>query len=406
MEITWIIAGVAVVGLLVWAWIAQRRKFADEYFVGLTPGLSPVGGQPENRVPVPGGVEYNGEVAVAFNPPKGVAPGMAGTVVDGKPETRDVIATIVDLAARGHLSIVVVESTRARNGRDWELRVADRPPADSLDPGERQLLHDLFVGGPEVRLANLPREGNPAINDYQYRLADQSYQQGWFRNVGGLHPVRIVWIAAAVMLLIGFAAGLTPLLVAGGVAAVGGVLIGAQTAQRPVRTAEGTALRIQTLGFKKYLETAEKEQFKYEEASEIFSKYLPWAIVLGVAAHWVKVFGDLAAQAREDGYEDDFDLVWLGVMGWGVADMAIGLSMFAGGMDLGGMADGGLGDAFGDPGAMFDSGAIEGVGADATGADLGGFDGASIGSDSGGWGDFGGGDFGGFGGGDFGGGGD
>ena len=48
---------------------------------------------------MPGGSEYSGEVAVAFNPPKGVRPGLAGTVVDGKPETRDVIATIVDLAA-------------------------------------------------------------------------------------------------------------------------------------------------------------------------------------------------------------------------------------------------------------------------------------------------------------------
>ena len=89
MNLTWILLGVAVLALLVWAWRAQRRKFADEYFAGVTPGLTPAGGQPEHRVPVPGGAEYNGEVAVAFNPPKGVRPGLAGTVVDGKPETRD-----------------------------------------------------------------------------------------------------------------------------------------------------------------------------------------------------------------------------------------------------------------------------------------------------------------------------
>lgn len=390
MDLTWILLGVAVLALLVWAWRAQRRKFADEYFAGVTPGLTPVGAQTEQRVPVPGGAEYTGEVAVAFNPPKGVRPGLAGTVVDGKPETRDVIATIVDLAARGHLSIVVVENPRSRTGKDWELRKADKPTADRADPMEAQLLRDLFVGGPDVRLSELRRLGNPAVGDYQYALANASYEGGWFRHVTGMHPVRIVWIVAALMLLAGFGMGVPALLAGGAVAALGGVVIGSQGMQRPVRTAEGTALRVQTLGFKRYLETAEKEQFSYEEASEIFSKYLPWAIVLGVAAHWVKVFGDLAAAARADGYEDDMDLLWLGVVGWGVHDAMFSLAMFSAMDGFGDM--GGMGDAFGDPGSMFDSGAIDGLGADAGGSfgDFGGF---------------GGGDGGGFGGGDGGGGG-
>ncbi len=409
MDVLWIVAGLGVVALLVWAWRAQRTKFADEYFEGVTPGLTPIGAQPEHRVPVPGGSEYKGEVAVAFSPPRGVRPGLAGTVVDGKPETRDVIATIVDLAARGHLSIVVVESARSHNGKDWELRVADAAPADQLDRDERQLLHDLFVGGPEVRLSDLPRQSNRAVADYQYVLANNSYERGWFRNVSGMHPVRIVWIVAGLLLLYGFGTGTGAAMAAGAVAGLGGLLIGAQTKQRPVRTAEGTALRIQTLGFKRYLETAEKEQFKYEEASEIFSKYLPWAIVLGVAGHWVKVFGDLAAAAREDGYDDGMDLLWLGVVGWGVHDAMFSLAMFSAMDGFGGMGDvGGLGDAFGDPSGMFDAGAIDGLGFDATGIG-GGFDGASLGSDmGGGFGDFGGGGDAGssFGGGDWGGGGD
>ncbi|MFT3861191.1 DUF2207 domain-containing protein [Micropruina sp.] len=420
----WVVAGVAVVLLLVWAWRAQQRKFADELFAGLTPGLAPAPGQADQRVPVPGGGEYTGEVAVAFSPPRGVRPGLAGTVVDGKPESRDVMATIVDLAARGHLTITVVEDPSARGGKDWELHVADAAPVNDVpDPIEQELLHALFTGGPDMRLSSLPRQGNHAFNDHQYALANQSYEQGYFRLVTGMQPVRIVWIAAGLLLLLSFVTGAGWLTGAGVLAALGAAVIGSRSNQRPVRTAEGTALRIQTLGFKRYLETAEKEQFAYEEAAEIFSKYLPWAIVLGVAAHWTKVFGDLAAQARADGYDDDLDVLWLGVVGWGVHDAMFTLAMFSAmdGFDGAGLAGAGLegagldgafdgagfGDAFGD-GGMFDSGTIDGLGADAGGAfgDLGGSDFSAV--DSGGsWGgDFGGGDWGGFGGGDFGGGGD
>jgi len=407
MQWVWIVTAAGVILLLVWAWRAQQRKFADEIFEGVTPGLAPAPGQVDQRGPVKGG-EYAGEIAVAFNPPRGIRPGLAGTVVDGKPETRDVMATIVDLAARGHLSVTIVEEPSASNGKDWELRVAGQRPIDRVEPAERDLLQTLFMDGPTVRLSHLPAERNPSFTDARYALANDSYEGGYFRHVTGMQPVRIVWIVAGALLLIGFATGTGAILAGAAVAALGGAMIGARTTQRPVRTAEGSAVRIQTLGFKRYLETAETEQFSYEEAAGIFSKYLPWAIVLGVAAHWVKVFGDLAAQARADGYSDDFDLLWLGVMGWGMHDAMFSLAMFSAmdGMDgMGAIGDGGgLGDAFGDPGAMFDNSTIDGMGADAGGA-FGDFGADSSVADAGGWGgDFGGGggDWGG-GGGDFGG---
>ncbi|MFT4218006.1 MAG: DUF2207 domain-containing protein [Micropruina sp.] len=408
MYLTWIVAMLGVAALLVWAWRAQRRKFADEMFAGVIPGLAPLAGQADTRVPVPGGAEYSGEVAVAFNPPRGVRPGLAGTVVDGAPETRDVMATIIDLAARGHLSVTVVESPRSRNGKDWALHAADTPPNDALDDIEREFLHELFIVSPDVRLSELPLQGNRAFSECQYMLANQSYGRGYFRHVTGMQPVRVVWIVAGLLLLLGFGTGIGAAMAAGAVAAVGAAVISARTTQRPVRTAEGTALRIQTLGFKRYLATAEAEQFSYEEAAGVFSKYLPWAIVLGVADHWVKVFGDLAAHARADGYDDDFDLVWLGVMGWGLSDAMFTLAMFSALDGFDGVGEiGSLGDAFGDSGDMFDAGTIDTLGADAGSAfgDPGGFDGdfSSV-SDGGGFGDFGGGDFGGFG--DFGGGGD
>src|SRR4029453_12748533 len=63
----------------------------------------------------------------------------------------------------------------------------------------------------------------------------------------------------------------------------------------PARTAKGTAALAQARGFREYLVTAEANQIRFEEGEDIFSRYLPFAIVFGVTERWAKVFQDLAA---------------------------------------------------------------------------------------------------------------
>lgn len=76
MDVTWVGAALGVAVVLVWAWRAQRRKFADEMFAGVIPGLVPLGGQAETRVPVTWRqrIPQARLVAVAFNPPRSHRP--------------------------------------------------------------------------------------------------------------------------------------------------------------------------------------------------------------------------------------------------------------------------------------------------------------------------------------------
>ena len=64
------------------------------------------------------------------------------------------------------------------------------------------------------------------------------------------------------------------------------------------RTATGSAVLAQTKGFELYLTTAETEQIKFEEGIDVFSRYLPYAIVFGVAERWTKIFQQLADEGR------------------------------------------------------------------------------------------------------------
>ena len=68
--------------------------------------------------------------------------------------------------------------------------------------------------------------------------------------------------------------------------------------RRGQRTAEGRAVCDQVEGFKTYLATAEADQLRFEEGEDIFSKYLPWAIIFELADRWAKICADLVAMGR------------------------------------------------------------------------------------------------------------
>ena len=137
-------------------------------------------------------------------------------------------------------------------------------------------------------------------------------------------------------------------------------------------------MRIQSLGFKQYLVTAEADQIKFEEAADIFSRYLPYAIVFGVAERWSKLFGEIAKKHQLDAGLSDVamldlmtDLMWLDILsGGGITD---GFGEALGAFDpegLGQMFEG-VGDGFGDLGDAVSEGF---AGLDFDGCDLGDLD--------------------------------
>lgn len=245
----------------------------DEIWQGLTPGQVPRPGQDAKAVPVKPGPEYQGAVAVQFTPPAGVTPGLVGTVVDGKAHLHDVTATILDLAVRGWLTMEPQEGAGQDSAkRDWRLvRSLHRPTGDRLSPLEDELLHRiLFFRRDAVMLSQLAQGDGQQLRDTQVGLYREVVARGWYPR----HP-RSRW-------------------------------------RRVPRTADGTAVRIQSLGFKEYLRTAEGHQIKFEEAAGLFSRYLPYAIVFGVAREWADTFAEVVSRAEAAGVDIGlFEMVWI-----------------------------------------------------------------------------------------------
>src|SRR5699024_5926465 len=70
---------------------------------------------------------------------------------------------------------------------------------------------------------------------------------------------------------------------------------------RPARrTATGTAEYAQAMGFRKFLETADGWQLRFEAGRDIFSEFLPYAMVYGVVDRWVELFRSLPAEIGQN----------------------------------------------------------------------------------------------------------
>ena len=279
-----LLIGSPIVGVLWW-----RKNGRDKRYAGLAPGTVPLAGQQAAVVPNDPDIP----IPVAFSPPR-IPVAEAGLLIDGQVDPRETAGTIIDLAVRGALT---VQST----GKD-DFRVTLVDPNVAAAPHEMVLLTSLFHGEPPGTVADLSAPGSMANahREVQTSVRNQVASRGWFRKVPSAraaHSFGIGLIALVVFGAFGLSAWLLLLLVPLLPVIITVAVIRAKL-KRGQRTADGRAVCDQVEGFKTYLATAEADQLKFEEGEDIFSKYLPWAIIFELAERWAKICADLVAMGR------------------------------------------------------------------------------------------------------------
>ncbi len=233
-----------------------------------------------------------GTVIAQYDPPPGMTPGEMGVLIDETANHRDIIATMVDLAVRGYLTITEKEKNGLlglQKSKDYVLdKTAPKKADQPLRPHEQNMLASLFSTGDQVSLSELKGTFADDIKKIQSDLYTQVAADGYFlRNP---QTVRTTFLIIGVVV-----AGLGFFTAAIGIFATIpiGVLLILFGFVMPQRTPKGVQAYWHAKGFKLFLEKAEKYRIHWQEKENIFESYLPYAMAFGVADKWTKAFAGL-----------------------------------------------------------------------------------------------------------------
>lgn len=227
-------------------------------------------------------------VVAFYEPPPGLLAGEAGVVIDGRVDTEDVLAAVLDLALRDYLSL---ERVTGSDGGD--VLVSVRRPwlhDRTIRRFEAVLLAHVF-SGPGVHSVRLSafRGESVAPASIKETLSSDLEERGYF--AAAPRAVRRVgrWAAAVVLAIwiqLAWNAGATASTCLAGLASTAAVWTLASLVSANGLTAGGRRARHHLHGFERFLRTVEKERLERLPWGTL-DPHLPWAIALRVTAAWV-----------------------------------------------------------------------------------------------------------------------
>jgi uncharacterized membrane protein len=249
-------------------------------------------------------------IAAQYEPPDQLSPGEAGTLIDNSADMRDITASIVDLAVRGYLVIEEHEHNRMFglvHDKDYNFILQkDRSEWAKLKPHEQVILNGIFTLGTvneTVPMSSLENHFYTNLSDIKSRIFESLVTHGYYRRrpdsvrasyVGGGVVIGVLTVWGGIS--VGTSMGMAPLtFIAAGI--LTGIIICAFGWFMPAHTEQGARAMEGVLGFEDFLNHVEADRFnKTIKTPQMFEKFLPFAMALGVEKNWSKAFQGIMTQ--------------------------------------------------------------------------------------------------------------
>lgn len=240
-------------------------------------------------------------VTVRYDPPEGLTPAEIGIVIDESLDLTDITSTVVDLAVRGfiHIREIVTNRLLFLSTRDYEFTLLKPFELDkSLKTFEYLLLEGIFGAGAtpgrKVLLSSLKNH----FYKYLFLIPEEIYGSLARRRVfyGRPGEVRTMWfVIAGIATVLGFVLWSRFGLPGFGASIISGVIIIIFGWFMPKKTPRGIKLYSDILGFLEFFKRVDLDVIRrlHTQDPNIFHRYLPYALIFGVADDWTYQFQEL-----------------------------------------------------------------------------------------------------------------
>ena len=244
-------------------------------------------------------------VAPMYEPPFGISPAEAGTLLDDTIHPRDITSTVVDLAVRGYIKIEETsEKVLLFTHKDYVFHlIKPREQWDAeLAPHERVMLENVFATGDDIRLSSLKNRFYTAVPIIRQDIMAALKRKGIYlldpESANGYSIVAaiVILIPFGILQYLGWANFLNsvPLLI---VTILIAALIWWLFARvMTAKTVKGGKVRVAVLGFQEFMNRVDGERLKLMPPTT-FEKFLPFAMALGVEHHWAQAFAGIVQSA-------------------------------------------------------------------------------------------------------------
>ncbi|MCH8249386.1 MAG: DUF2207 domain-containing protein [Proteobacteria bacterium] len=236
-----------------------------------------------------------GVIVTRYKPPPNFSPASLRYIRQMYYDDKTMTAAIVSLAVKGYLQI------KKKGGTHSIIKKGSGSIRAALAAGEREIYIALFEDDDVVTLKQFNHELLGAARSAHKQSLKDDYKRNYFRTNGGLNIPAIIIVLVSTVLSLQVGSGPTALVIVTIILMFSTMVFFAIIMKRP--TLRGRQLLDAMLGFKDFLEVAEKDELNLrnppDKTPELFEEYLPFALALDVDQQWSERFASLLASIRE-----------------------------------------------------------------------------------------------------------
>lgn len=257
-------------------------------------------------------------VVPEYSPPEGIHPYLLGSLKDETVDIKDITSSIIDLAYRGYIKIKEFGSKEVLGIKikkvDFEL-IKIKDFADLSEP-EKELMDAVFGTKDRMTTNELKNKFYKRLPGIKKKIYEELVTVDYFKESPDSVRTKYIGMGILITIIAGvliFASFVVPIFIGTAIAiGVLGVVMIVIAKYMPAKTELGSKIFNKVLGFKMYMETAEKYRVQ-NLTPETFERFLPYAMIFGIEKQWAEKFKDIY-KGTPDWYEGDistFNTIYL-----------------------------------------------------------------------------------------------